>query len=598
MTDTAALLNGQAGIDVANQVFANVAGPDRFANGVALIETAAADGAVSPVRSLLSFADRLNQLDGDGGHFTAIGVEIAGLVASGDLEAAVAVVDFLPAVNALQIGRGEAASVLIAMANSGALDVQLMAGCYLGQLITRGSFEGGEGGAWPGGNLSMTTAVQAIHNAVVGGSLGETQAYGLLAGLMVSPFPAPAFQPMNEMRALIGGDTGALHDVIDIFIASVGIIPFNVVSSAAGNIMSLVTPVSTPDLSLSELATHVHTAVAAGTLTGEQAIAMVVRFAPSYNADAIAAANGVAAEVIALVDDGFISQADALDILRGTSEAARYLVAVAVADPDALPAAALRFATLVDTTTPTFMISGNMMTAQQAVTAINVGISLGGLSGASAVVMLTAMAFVPGGEVSSRNAMNAAADGVRGLLAGTIGGSDAAAAVVAALGPLGFTAEQGVTFLVALGASGFQQIFGSSVIWVNNADLAAAASAAIANLIHDHDLSAEAIGDALSAAFPLGVDSGELAVSTLIKAAPALAALEPDAYTIIGAALAQADTVSAGLAMGQVNDRVRGLEIDAEAGIAIVAGLPAPGPSRTRWPRAASSTPSCTGPAS
>ena len=70
--------------------------------------------------------------------------------------------------------------------------------------------------------------------------------------------------------------------MIDIFIASVGIIPFNVVSSAAGNIMSLVTPVSTPNLSLSELATHVHTAVAAGTLTGEQAIAMVVRFAPSY----------------------------------------------------------------------------------------------------------------------------------------------------------------------------------------------------------------------------------------------------------------------------------------------------------------------------
>ena len=42
---------------------------------------------------------------------------------------------------------------------------------------------------------------------------------------MVSPFPAPAFQPMNEMRALIGGDADALHDVIDIFIASVGIIP-------------------------------------------------------------------------------------------------------------------------------------------------------------------------------------------------------------------------------------------------------------------------------------------------------------------------------------------------------------------------------------
>ena len=49
--------------------------------------------------------------------------------------------------------------------------------------------------------------------------------------------------------------------------------------------------------------------------------------------------------------------------------------------------------------------------------------------------------------------------------------------------------------------------------------------------------------------------------------------MEPDAYTIIGAALAQADAVSVGLAMGQVNDRVRGHEIDAEAGIAIVAGF-------------------------
>lgn len=51
MTDTVALLNGQAGIDVANTVFANVAGPDRFADGVGLIETAAADGAVSPVHA-------------------------------------------------------------------------------------------------------------------------------------------------------------------------------------------------------------------------------------------------------------------------------------------------------------------------------------------------------------------------------------------------------------------------------------------------------------------------------------------------------------------------------------------------------------------
>ncbi|GEP53785.1 DUF4114 domain-containing protein [Reyranella soli] len=584
----AALQGGQAGIDVANAAFANLSGAARYANAVALIEAAAGDGGVSPVRALLAFVDRLNQLDGDSSHFTAIGTEIAGLVASGSLDAAAAMADFLPAINAYQIGRSEAASIFIAVANAGALDVQLVAGCYYGQIITRGSFEGGEGGGteggegggggWPGGTLSMTAAIQAIHNAVVGGSLGETQAYAMLAGLMVSPFPAAGFQAMNELKALIGSDTDARDDVIDIFIASVAILPFNVGSSAAGNIMSLVTPFVTPDLSLSELATHVHTAVTAGTLTAEQAIAMMVRFAPSYN-NAIAAANDVATEVLSLVDDGFISQEAVLDALTGgsASTAARFLVAVASVDPDAAPAAGLHLATLIDTTTPTFMVPNNMMTAQQALSYINAGVLLGGLSGASAVALLTAMAFVPGGVTSDRNAMNAAADGVRGLLAGTIGGSDAAAAVVGALAPLGFTAEQGVTFLIALGASGFQQILGSSVVWVNNADLAAAASAAIAGLIHDHGLSAADIGAALSAVFPLGVDSAEFAVSTLIKAAPTLVALEPAAYTLIGAALAQADAVSAGLAMGQVNDRVRGHDIDAQAGIAIVAGFAAAG---------------------
>ena len=77
-----ALQGGQAGIDVANAAFTNLSGAARFANGVAVIEAAAADGTVSPVRALLAFADRLNQLDGDSSHFTAIGVEIAGLVAS------------------------------------------------------------------------------------------------------------------------------------------------------------------------------------------------------------------------------------------------------------------------------------------------------------------------------------------------------------------------------------------------------------------------------------------------------------------------------------------------------------------------------------
>ena len=580
----AALQGGQAGIDVANAAFANLSGAARYANAVALIEAAAGDGGVSPVRALLAFVDRLNQLDGDSSHFTAIGAEIAGLVASGGLEPAAAMADFLPAINAFQIGRSEAASILIAVANSGALDAQLVAGCYLGQLITRGTFEGGEGGGsegggggggWPGGTLSMTAAVQAIHNAVVGGSLGETQAHAVLAGLMVSPFPAPGFQAMNELRALIGDDVEARDDVVDMLIASVGILPFDVGYSAAQTIMSLVTPFGTPDLSLPELASHVHSAVAAGSVAAEQAIAMMVRFAPSYNSNDIAAANDVAAEVLSLVDDGFISQAAALDALTMGSAftAARFLVAVAAVDPDSAPAAGLHLATLIDTTTPTFMVPNNMMTAQQALTFINAGVSLGGLSGASAVVLLTAMAFVPGGLTPDRNAMNVAADGVRGLLAGTMGGSDAAAAVVGALAPLGFTPAQGVTFLLALGASGNQQIFGSSVIWVPNADLGAAASAAIDGLIHDHGLSAAAIGAALDGVFPLGADDVQLAVSTLLRAAPTLAALEPGGFAAIGAALAHAANVSLGLAMGQLNDRMLGNELSAEALIAILAGF-------------------------
>lgn len=579
----ASLQGGQAGIDVANAAFANLSGAARYANAVALIEAAAGDGGVSPVRALLAFVDRLNQLDGDSSHFTAIGVEIAGLVATGSLEPAAAMADFLPAINAFQVGRGEAASIFIAMANAGALDVQLVAGCYLGQIITRGSFEGGEGGGteggesgggWPGGTLSMSAAVQAIHDAVVGGSLGETQAYAMLAGLMVSPFPAAGFQAMNELRALIGSDTDARDDVVDMLIASVGIIPFDVGYSAAQTIMSLVTPFSTPDLSLSELASHVHSAVAAGSVTAEQAIAMMVRFAPSYS-DAIAAANDVATEALSLADDGFTSQEAALDALTVGSAftAARFLVAVAAVDPDAAPAAGLHLATLIDTTTPTFMVPSNMMTAQQALTYINAGVSLGGLSGASAVALLTAMAFVPGGLTPDRNAMNVAADGVRGLLAGTMGGSDAAAAVVSALAPLGFTPEQGVTFLLALGASGNQQIFGSSIVWVPNADLGAAASAAIAGLIHDHGLSAAAIGAALDGVFPLGADDVQLAVSTLLRAAPTLAALEPGGFAAVGAALAQAVNVSQGLAMGQLNDRMLGNELSDAALVAILAGF-------------------------
>jgi len=111
----AALQGGQAGIDVANAAFANLSGAARYASAVALIEAAAGDGGVSPVRALLAFVDRLNQLDGDSSHFTAIGAEIAGLVASGSLDAAAAMADFLPAINAYQIGRSEAASIFIAV---------------------------------------------------------------------------------------------------------------------------------------------------------------------------------------------------------------------------------------------------------------------------------------------------------------------------------------------------------------------------------------------------------------------------------------------------------------------------------------------------
>jgi len=173
MTDTAALLNGQAGIDAANQVFAGLPGPARFASGVALIETAADEGAVSPVRSLLSFAHRLTELDGDTSHSAAIGAEIAGLVMAGGLGAAAAMADFSAAVTASQLSRSEALSGMIAASANGSLAIQLEAGIRLAQIITRGGGEGGEGGGGGGGSLSVNTVIQTIHNAVIGGSLAE-----------------------------------------------------------------------------------------------------------------------------------------------------------------------------------------------------------------------------------------------------------------------------------------------------------------------------------------------------------------------------------------------------------------------------------------
>src|SRR5262245_6327515 len=84
------LQGGQAGIDVANAAFAHLSGAARYANGVALIEAAAANDATSSVRALLAFAHQLTQLDGDASHITAVGMAIAGLVASGTLGAAAA----------------------------------------------------------------------------------------------------------------------------------------------------------------------------------------------------------------------------------------------------------------------------------------------------------------------------------------------------------------------------------------------------------------------------------------------------------------------------------------------------------------------------
>ena len=103
--------------------------------------------------------------------------------------------------------------------------------------------------------------------------------------------------------------------------------------------MSLLTPFSTPDLSLSEVASHVHTAMTAGTLTAGQAIAMLVRFAPWYNPNSIAAANDLR-DVGPLPRRRRLHRARSrcwyFDVDRkrlGASTAARHLVAVAAVDP-------------------------------------------------------------------------------------------------------------------------------------------------------------------------------------------------------------------------------------------------------------------------
>ena len=121
-----------------------------------------------------------------------------------------------------------------------------------------------------------------------------------------------------------------------------------------------------------------------------------------------------------------------------------------------------------------------------------------------------------------------------------------------------------------------QRLFGFELGVFFSVAMVAFAGAAIlydtSNVLH-HYPEDRAVGAALDAVFPLGADDVQLAVATLLRAAPTLAALEPGGFAAIGAALAHADNVSPGLAMGQVNDRMLGNELSDEAIIAIVAGF-------------------------
>ncbi|MEP9375337.1 DUF4114 domain-containing protein [Aquabacter sp. CN5-332] len=590
--DATSVQDGLTGVAVANAVIANLTGPARYANGVALIEAAASDGNVSPVQALLAFAHTLTALDGDSSHIGAIGAEIARLIATDAVDVTDAMDDVSDATSEGQISGIETLHALLAVAADGPVDVQIRAGMVLAWFITNdhggsegGSEGGGEGGGEEGGGETLTLAatMQAIEDAISNGILSETEAYGLLAGIIARPNSQYSGEATSELAALIGGDSAATHQAIQILAIAAGIgisegPPGDEINNVyySGQSISALAASATPALSVQDIADDINAAVQDQSLPALSAIYLLGRFAGTSAAT-------VVAEVLDFVENGFVSGQAALNALtavglsNGAQGAARLLISVVVAEADLAYTAGLSLATLVDTTTPLFALPNWKLSARDMVLAITNGISNQGLPAAGAVELLVAIATVPGGLVQDRSAMNAATDGVRTLVeGGAISVTDATAAIVSIIGTDGPTVAQGMAFLIALGGSGRAGPLGAIT---GNPELIAGAGEALADLIHDRAVPAADIATAIDIVFAggitnyLGVDDPSLALSVLIKAAAVLAVLESGGLETIGAALALPAQDIGSYAMSAVSNGLQGGVLTDLQAIHVVVGF-------------------------
>ncbi|WP_421999807.1 hypothetical protein [Reyranella sp.] len=559
--DAGALQSGALGTQIAAAAFANLTGAARYANGVALIEAVGADNDASPVLVLLSFAHALTQLDGDASHPVAAAAEVARLIVSGELDSGPALSDLFFAVFDRWISRSEALQVVLALGATDSTELQLRAGIALRDIVSGSSEDGG---------LTAASAIQAIEDAVTAGSLTRAQADEVLVGAAITNNFRLYTAALAELQANAGGDIANVQHVIDLLLGAVAVYSDNIAST----IYTVATTFVTPAFTLPQMLDVIGGGVAAGTVSPAGGLTMMLGIGSRYDSLSVSTLEAVATEVNGLIHDGVATAADTIDTLYASNLS--LLIAFVSVDPDMVYPIGRHLAELIDTTSPLFSVPGGLMTAQDARTAIVGAFNTARVSAPEAVVLLAAMATVPGGATPDRNALNVAADGIRDLLSGAIGAEDAVATIVAALEPLGLTAAQGVTALVGLGGSGAQQILGNTVVYVGNPDLVAAAAAGIARLVHDQGLTEAALGAAFDGVFPLGVDSAALAMGTIVQAAVALAAVDPQGLSFVGAALALSDGASP-YAMSGVSDGLLGGVLDSAAAIAMVVGYASEG---------------------
>lgn len=603
--DGDALQAGLAGIAVADAAFANLSGAARYANGVALIEAAAAVAGTSPVRALLAFAHQLGNLDGDAGHLATLGAHITQLVADGVVSITDAMNDFFYAALDDQITGFEGMAALLAFADNGSMEVQIRAGMALSGIIRQdtggGGSEGGEGeggGSEGGGEgqdapvFTFEAMLTALNAARADGTLSLEETVNWLVGIATRPNSQYTYDASAELVGLANGDAAATLSIIKVLAIAGGIAASMAYPGdesgytymVAQAINTVAAPGGTALVSFQDVLTAIHEVVSEGTLSGLPAVLLLGQYA---NATGVLTANldTVIAEALDYVSDGVLSASAAVSALTtvslsvGTFMTARMLTTLAGTGDDLANAAGLRLTALIDTTSPSFAVPNWKMTAQQAVQGISGAVSADPALASAAVGLMSWMSTVPGGLSQDRHAMNAASDGVRALVeSGAISPADAAA-VIAAIEPGGLTLAQSVGFLLAVSASGSQQIQGNMIVWVGNPALAAAAATALADLIDARGITPADLGAALDALFPTGVtgvtgaDDPSLVLATLMSAAATLAGTQADALADMGRALALSVQVPGSLVMSGVSNALQGGTFTALQAIAVVVGF-------------------------